>query len=286
MEGLISVIVPCYNQAEFLEECLTSVLNQTYSNWECIIINDGSADLTKEIANNWIQKDKRFKYVFQENKGLSSARNTGLVQAKGEYIQFLDSDDFLDQEKFSRSIKEFSNPQVDIVISNFKFFNEEANLFENPNFLLGAYYFNLDSILFDWGEKFSIPIHSALLKSALIDEFYFPIELEAREDWIFWIYLFRHPKNTIFIDEPLVTYRIHKNGMTRDFNKMKREKRNTLVYMERLVSEDKALRIYKKYICELQQDYAKLQRQHLEFLNSNTYKFINFFKIFPLRQRR
>ncbi|WP_374360648.1 glycosyltransferase family 2 protein, partial [Cloacibacterium sp.] len=74
---LISVVVPCYNQAQYLDECLQSVLNQTYQDWECIIVNDGSPDHTEEIAKNWVEKDTRFIYLSKENGGLSSARNAG-----------------------------------------------------------------------------------------------------------------------------------------------------------------------------------------------------------------
>ena len=83
---LISIIVPCYNQAQYLDECLQSVLDQTYHNWECIIVNDGSPDNTEEFANKWTAKDSRFKYLLKTNGGLSSARNAGIETANGEWI--------------------------------------------------------------------------------------------------------------------------------------------------------------------------------------------------------
>ena len=78
MKIVVSVIVPCYNQGEFLTEALESVMNQTYNEWECIVINDGSVDNTNEIANEWISRDDRFKYIEIDNGGLSNARNTGI----------------------------------------------------------------------------------------------------------------------------------------------------------------------------------------------------------------
>ena len=74
----ISVIVPCYNQAQYLDECLNSVLEQTYKDWECIIVNDGSPDNTEEVAKEWVKKDSRFKYFYKNNGGVNSARNSGL----------------------------------------------------------------------------------------------------------------------------------------------------------------------------------------------------------------
>ena len=73
-DHLISIIMPCYNQGQFLEETFQSVFNQTYKNWECLLINDGSTDTTKEIAEKWSRKDKRFRYFEKENGGRSSAR--------------------------------------------------------------------------------------------------------------------------------------------------------------------------------------------------------------------
>ena len=104
MNPLISVIVPCYNQAQYLDECLQSVLDQTYQNWECIIVNDGSPDHTEEIAKRWLEKDNRFRYIYKDNGGLSSARNAGIREAKGEYLFFLDSDDSLNGNLVFKSL--------------------------------------------------------------------------------------------------------------------------------------------------------------------------------------
>ena len=81
----ISIIVPCYNQVQYLDECLQSVLDQTYTNWECLIIDDGSPDNTEDLAKIWVEKDERFHYFKKENGGVSSARNFGIEKAKGGY---------------------------------------------------------------------------------------------------------------------------------------------------------------------------------------------------------
>jgi glycosyltransferase involved in cell wall biosynthesis len=91
----ITVIVPCYNQAAYLDEALQSVLNQTYLYWECIIVNDGSTDQSEVKAKEWTEKDHRFKYFYQKNSGLCSARNFGIKKAQGEFILPLDADDKL-----------------------------------------------------------------------------------------------------------------------------------------------------------------------------------------------
>ncbi|WOC52442.1 hypothetical protein BPO_1795 [Bergeyella porcorum] len=93
LSPLISIIIPIYNAEAYLDETLASVFAQTYSNWECIIVNDGSTDNSLSIAKQWAEKDLRFKVFSQENAGVSAARNYGIDLAKGEYLVFIDSDD-------------------------------------------------------------------------------------------------------------------------------------------------------------------------------------------------
>lgn len=95
MKPLVSVIVPCYNVGQYLERCLESIKRQTYNNIEVIVINDGSLDNTLEVANAFAKNDDRFKVFTQENQGISAARQHGLEFSHGEYITFVDSDDYV-----------------------------------------------------------------------------------------------------------------------------------------------------------------------------------------------
>ena len=123
MSKLVSIIVPCYNQAHFLNESLSSVLKQSYSNWECVIVNDGSNDNTEQTALSWTKKDTRFKYVKQENKGLSSARNSGIKTSLGDYILPLDADDIIREDFLDKTVPELlENDNLAIVSCNSKFF--------------------------------------------------------------------------------------------------------------------------------------------------------------------
>jgi hypothetical protein len=94
-QELVSIILPCYNVQDYLKDALESVIRQSYNHWEAIIVNDGSVDHTKEVALEYINKDKRFILINQVNKGLSAARKAGLHVAKGDFVQFLDADDVL-----------------------------------------------------------------------------------------------------------------------------------------------------------------------------------------------
>lgn len=124
---LVSIIIPCYNQARYLPEALQSVLTQTYSDWECIIVNDGSTDNTEDVAKEWTLKDKRFKYINKKNGGLSSARNAGLLMADGEYIQLLDSDDLLESDKIKHQVEFLyvNDKKIEVVISGYRYFQDQ-----------------------------------------------------------------------------------------------------------------------------------------------------------------
>ena len=111
---MVSVIVPIYNVEEYLEECLESIRNQTYTNIEVILVNDGSTDGSIEICERFCQQDNRFKLVTQENQGLSAARNRGVKESIGEYIMFVDSDDVV-KENIVEVLFFYMNSDVDIV---------------------------------------------------------------------------------------------------------------------------------------------------------------------------
>ena len=106
---LISIIVPCFNQGEFLAEALNSVMGQTYSNWECVIVDDGSEDDTSVVAAEFVEKDRRFSYIKQDNQGPSIARNNGISLSKGTYILPLDSDDIIESTYLEKAINYFNN---------------------------------------------------------------------------------------------------------------------------------------------------------------------------------
>lgn len=214
----ISVIVPCYNQSEFLGECLQSILDQTYPHWECIVVDDGSTDDTKLIAEKWVDKDYRFTYFYKENGGLSSARNFGLDKATGDLIQFLDSDDLIVNTKFEKSISFFQQENTDIVITNFSML--EGNMIKEPFCDITKYDFTYKNILLQWDIDFNFPIHSLIISNKSIKNLRFEEKFYAKEDWIMWLSIFRNKIVVNFINEPLALYRMHGSNMTKDTNHM------------------------------------------------------------------
>ncbi|WP_370566806.1 glycosyltransferase family 2 protein [Flavobacterium sp. GP15] len=279
MNQQISIIVPCYNQAQYLSEALQSVLEQTYTNWECIIVNDGSPDDTEQIAKRWLEKDYRFKYVYKENGGLSSARNAGLDLSIGDYIQFLDSDDVLNKFKLEKSINSINENNAKLVVSNFEMFTTEFTTTSKPYCVLKKEYLNYKSILYDWDVLFSIPIHCGLFKQCFFNNFRFPLELKAKEDWIMWISIFQTNPNCVFLNETLVLYRIHCSSMTKDLDLMQENLLKALIYLKNHLN---IVDFEQLFICKFKAMYLqittleteiKFHKNKLSVLkNSNTFK--------------
>ena len=118
----ISVIVPVYKAEAYLHRCVDSILAQTFQDFEVLLIDDGSPDRSGEICDEYARKDKRVRVFHKENGGVSSARNMGLDNARGEYVCFVDSDDWLDEEMFAIICSFFlSNKQIDILFWGFQY---------------------------------------------------------------------------------------------------------------------------------------------------------------------
>lgn len=111
---LLSVVIPIYNVEKYLDKCLQSVVDQTYSNLDIILVNDGSTDLSGDLCEQWRQKDKRISVIHKKNGGLSSARNAGINIAKGELISFIDSDDFIELDMYETMVNAMLETRKDI----------------------------------------------------------------------------------------------------------------------------------------------------------------------------
>jgi glycosyltransferase involved in cell wall biosynthesis len=134
---LISIIIPCYNYGHLVEFTIQSIFEQTYTNWEIIVINDGSTDNTEDIILNFQKIDSRIKYFKIQNSGPSAARNRGIDESKGEYLMFIDSDDLLCKRKFESHVNHFiSKPTIDISFSDALYFDHN---FPNKFYLRSSF---------------------------------------------------------------------------------------------------------------------------------------------------
>ncbi|MGR3855005.1 glycosyltransferase family 2 protein [Chryseobacterium indologenes] len=263
MPPKISVIVPCYNQEKYLDECLQSLMNQSFTDWECIVVNDGSTDGTADIAKRWVEKDSRVIYIDKENGGISSARNAGLEKASGDYIQFLDSDDTLDSEKFSKSLS--GSTEYELIVSQFTIYRSGRH-FPGYN-KIDKDYLTFDSIVFGWNLKFTIPIHCVLISKRLLEGFRFDLTLQHNEDWLMWIYIMKNHPKTMLIDEPLAHYRKENNtqSLSSDYNNILLKRVQILPVIKKLYGEEihdklsyHMINVYTTQLIQLKSEFNKI----------------------------
>jgi O-antigen biosynthesis protein len=218
---VISVIIPCYNQGQYIDDAVDSVLAQTFQDFQIIIVNDGSTD---EFTNEKLRYYNKAKtsVVRTENKGLSAARNTGFLRANSEFIQFLDADDIISPSKFEEQLSVFKqNHETEVCYTNYKNYQIDKGDFislpdkeflgENP----------LLDFLFRWERGLCIPIHCALFKKRIwSSEMPFNEELKAKEDWYMWCSLGARNIRFYYLDKEYAIYRFHENNMTRNIVEM------------------------------------------------------------------
>lgn len=205
MKPLVSIIIPVYNAASFLSECLDSVINQTYKNLEIICVNDGSTDASLSIIKKYAKKDKRIRYYTQKNKGQSAARNIGIKMCKGEYISFIDSDDMIDLHTISVAVDLFLKEHVDMVLYNMEMFLPDGTRFMCFNGELFPY----ESKKMNTRQKeciinFTNAAPSVIRKSSINSTF---VEGMIYEDWVFMVRHLLQSLNVFWINEPFYKYR-------------------------------------------------------------------------------
>lgn len=210
---IASVCIAAYDVERFIEQCLTSVCNQTLQNIEIIAVNDGSKDGTLSIIKRIASKDKRIKVIDQKNKGLGSARNIGLKLSNGKYVHFLDGDDWLDDTFLERLVKNAEKNSSDLVISNHICFENGTNKELYRSTLPHTFYGcgknikNLPDLLLE-------PCHvwDKIFNKKLIKNIIFP-DRSSGEDIPFWYQTLLSAKSISFVREPLYHYRMNPNSV-------------------------------------------------------------------------
>jgi glycosyltransferase involved in cell wall biosynthesis len=177
----ISVIVPVYNTAQFLPHCIDSILSQNFSDFELLLIDDGSTDGSGQICDSYAEKDNRIRVFHKENGGVSSARNMGLDNAQGEWINFVDSDDWLEQDFFVIG----NNENVDLIYQHRVFADGKCDSIIQPGIFRGEDY--LDFLTENSQTNLFLMCYSMLLRSAILTDNHirFDENLRFGEDRIF-----------------------------------------------------------------------------------------------------
>jgi glycosyltransferase involved in cell wall biosynthesis len=204
MNELVSIIVPCYKQGEYLTDALDSVLAQTYPHWEMVVVNDASPDNTKEIATSFVEKDSRIKLLnLQKNQGLANARNLGIKATTAPFIVPLDSDDYLASDFLEKCLNPFLKDKgIKVVYTDAVYFGARNEFIKRANF-------SLETLV-----RQNIFQPCAMYKRIdYLKTKGYRKELFGYEDWDFWHQLINKDEEVYHIHEPLFFYRVKDESM-------------------------------------------------------------------------
>lgn len=298
-----SIIIPVYNSENSLKQCIDSILGQTYKNYEIIIINDGSEDNSINICNNYRNYDQRIKIYNQENRGVSYSRNKGIKKSKGEYLVFIDSDDYIEKDMLEILDKETKKDTPDILYFGIKFIDLQRKLLQikAPSFnslsLDKEYIYNDLKIKneifgFTWSKiiKRDIVIENNILYNE---------NMELYEDLVFTCKVFKKVKTIKTIKKPLYNYVIGENdseNLSKKYRKNMKELKSEIIlflveFMDDMKFKDSIklkikLKNYENFIDymivnylnekKLKKDDKKISKFYKEIMNDNIFKdFIN-----------
>jgi glycosyltransferase involved in cell wall biosynthesis len=214
---LVSIIIPTYNHAHFLGAAIQSALAQDYPHLEVIVVDDGSTDNTREVVGPFLEHPQ-VRYIYQENHGLSAARNRGIAESRGEYLNFLDADDYLHPAKIARQAQLLdSEPWLAFVYCDVIQVDENGEEIDN-NYSIGLSRRKLDGDIFDslmLGGYF--PVHAVLIRRSVLDQVgLFDETLKSLEDLHLWLRVSAEGFRARYIDEKLVYYRRYGGSMSQD----------------------------------------------------------------------
>ncbi len=223
-KGMVSIIVPVYNSEKYLRKCIESMINQSYKNIEIILIDDGSTDSSRRICEKYAIKDKRIKLLHKENSGPAAARNEGIKISEGEFIFFLDADDFIEKDALKLLIDCYNEQKADIIVGDFNkmiggVIEKRSDISFPSNRLLtkkdiidySRFYLKKPNkyllFAFGWGRLF---------KTSIIKEknIYFDTNLHTFEDVAFNFSYLEYVKKLYFLKKPVYNHLIHDNYLS------------------------------------------------------------------------
>lgn len=244
----VSVIVPVYNVEKYIQKCLNTLVNQTLEDIEIIIVNDGSKDNSIKIIQNFIQKyPEKIVYLEKQNGGLSDARNFAIPYAKGEYVAFLDSDDYVELNMYEEMYKKAENENSDMVECDF--------IWEYPNKIkvdTGELYHNKHEML----EKIRVVAWNKLIKRSILEKTQIQFPKGYRyEDIEFTYKLLPYLEKVSFLKKPCVHYIQRENSISNTQNERTKE---ILEVLENVIKYYQEKGLYEEYFTELEYTYARI----------------------------
>lgn len=293
---LVSIIIPTYNRAHLIGETLDSVLAQTYTNWECIIVDDGSTDNTDAVVGEYVKKDSRFQYHHRPKdrpKGANACRNYGFELSKGEYINWFDSDDLMLESFLEIKILKSEN-NAQIIISK-RFENGESLNFKSLD--EGVYFFS------DFDREYIINRYSILTGDVLFSRIIicesFDEKLCKAQEMEFFTRVFDQDLSFRFINERLWNHRVFNDSISSSSNKNFSSKINSLVYLskklqKKYLADEDVIRtvknygvvLYKKLVINNRYFFVLKYYNHFRKSYNSNYLIFSFFFIYNVLTKR
>ncbi len=221
-DKLVSIVVPVYNAEDYLESCVDSLISQTYKNIEIILVNDGSTDHSVEICEKYAKMDSRIKVMHKENGGVSSARNTALKEASGDYVCFVDSDDTTNEDMIRILYDTMISKSADIVICSYQLVSEDG-LIENVSVTKDVEFTTreaLKDVLLT--KTFTGSPWGKLFKTEKVKTLSFDEDIFFGEDMLFVVKAIKNAEKIVFIPLPYYNYNIRENSASTSFFNDKR----------------------------------------------------------------
>jgi glycosyltransferase involved in cell wall biosynthesis len=260
MKSLVSIIIPTYNRAHLIGETLDSIIAQTYTNWECIIVDDGSTDNSEDVIGSYLKKDSRFQYYKRPSykiKGANSCRNYGFERSKGNFIQWFDSDDLYIDKALERLVSSFSD-EFDVVVCRLEKvdFKTKIKIKDNPILT--------DNLFLDYFVgKITFYVSGPLWRKSLLLEqpFLFDEEIRHLDDWDFNLRMLYDNPKIKYVNESLIKYCIHTESLSHEISKLNYEE-----IKSEILAREKQLKIISKN--------KKVDRIKATLFVKNRYKYL------------
>lgn len=201
----VSIVIPAYNSENVINKCIDSILNQTYKNFEVIVVNDGSKDKTLDILNEYKEKYNNITVISKENAGQAQARNDGIKVAKGDYLMFIDADDFIENDYLEIMVNKAIETDADICISGYKNFDDDYNFVSEVKYK--DHFWTRFLTCVAWGKLFKMDFMKK-------HNFLFPV-LKAGEDDAFSIIAMSYTDNVVVVDNSGYGYYYNPKGLTK-----------------------------------------------------------------------
>lgn len=265
----ISIIVPVYNIQNYLSRCIKSIQSQTFNDFELLLINDGSTDNSGEVCDTYSNKDSRIRVIHKSNEGVSSARNLGIQNAKGEFITFVDGDDWVETEYLEQLYFNIKDLGCDVAVCGGCDIDEQGKKLRSYAFEKKQVLQSEETELYDW-PYFTYVIHRMLIKKSLIEDVVFDTNLPNGEDTLFLTEVFLKAQNGIsFIPYIGYYYFIRSDGASLHNIYSKKKFSAIIAYEKRIkIMKDSGLSMqtswYNSFLLEVYLLYGYIV-QHPEF---------------------